>query len=233
VYDPLEVDLSFKLIKKLKQTLTQKWGLMGGWAVFFHVSKEYHLAFGKEYLKSRDIDICIFSKDSFLDKISEIGFRKSAYSFRYEMIYDREKSKFISEREAKNKHIFNLIYIFLDVFSPKKIEGVNSWVIKDLSQAKIENIDNFPVIDVNSLLKSKVLSFFEREKIDKEMKDACDIFALLFYSKRKIKKTREIREAVNKILTREDLTRFIAENVLGDSIKEPLVIAKLKNYLKP
>jgi len=220
---------------KLNERLTGlRFAIIGGWGVFLHVKKEYQKAFGKEYLKSRDIDVFIDAKDekSFLKIIKDLGFKESAYYFRYELIYDREEKKIVSSEEAKKRHVFNLIYVFLDVFSNRKTEKLGSWVLPELEKAEIEKIDNCPVLDIDSLLSLKITSFFEREKLDKELKDACDIYALFFYSGNKFKLNLKLKKSIEKIISRDDLQNYIAENVLGDSSKASLVVSILRKLLE-
>src|SRR3989344_3120296 len=226
MYDPLETDISYEYLIKLKDKATGlRFGIIGGWGVFFHVNEEYKRAFGRDYLKSRDIDVFIGSNDEekFDKVIADMEFKPSSYNFRYELIYDRTEKVIIPLEKAKKKHIFDLIYVFLDVFSDKKTKTVGSWVFPHLSKAKIENISNCPVLDINALIDLKATSFFEREKLDKELKDACDIYALLFYSAYKIKPNIVIKKAIEKLVSRLDLQEYIAENVLGDSLKVGLV----------
>ncbi len=231
MYDPAELDISYEYLVNLTGKATDlRWAIVGGWGVFLQVKKEYLKAFGREYLKSRDIDVFIDARDdkSFFKIIKELGFKESSYRFRYELIYDREKKKIISSEKAKSKHIFDLIYIFIDIFSNKKTNKLGSWVIPKLEKAKMERIEGFPVLDVNLLLSLKIISFFEREKLDKELKDACDIYALLFYSGKKVRLSPELKKAAEKIISREDLQSYIAEHVLGDSLKASFVAATLK-----
>lgn len=236
MYDPLETDISYKYMIKLNEKAAAlNWAVIGGWAVFLHVNDEYQKAFGREYLKSRDIDIFISSKNEeiFYKTIKALGFEESSYSFRYELIYDREEKGIIPHENAKSKHVFNLIYIFLDVFSDKKTKKIGSWVFSNLEKAKIEKIDMFPVVEINFLLELKATSFFEREKLDKELKDACDIYTLLFYSGKKIKLTQLVKKAAEKIISRPDLQEYIAEQVLGDGLKASLVSINLRRLIVP
>ncbi len=234
MYDPIETDISYEYLVKLKENLAGlRFAIIGGWGIFFQVKEEYSKAFGREYLKSRDIDVFIDAKDEgdFFKIIKEMGFKPSSYNFRYELIYDREEKRIISSEKAKKKHIFNLIYIFLDVFSNKKTKKLGSWAFSSLENAKIKNIEGYPVLNINSLLGLKISSFFEREKLDKELKDACDIFALLFYSGKKFKLSLMIRKAAEKIIPRHDLQSYIAEQVLGDSLKSSLVNVMLRKFV--
>ncbi len=235
MYDPLETDISYEYMLKLRDKLTKlEFAVLGGWAVFFHVRKTYQQAFGKEYVRSRDIDVFIDAKheEEFLKIIKSMGFKESAYKFRYELIYDREQKTIIATEESKKKHIFSLIYIFLDVFSNKETKKLGSWAMPLLSKAKIVSIEGLPVLDIQTLLSLKTASFFERDKLDKELKDACDIYALLFYSGEKIKADLSIRKAAEKIISRADLQEYIAEHVLEDRLKASLVVSALRALLK-
>ena len=231
MYDSVETDISYEyLLRLMKKAKSLRLAIIGGWGVFLLVNKEYQKAFGKEYLKSRDIDVFIDAKDEndFLKIIKELGFKESSYNFRYELVYDRAEKRIISSEKAKEKHIFNLAYIFLDVFSNKNTKKLGSWVFSNLDKAKIENVESLPVMDLNSLMDLKVVSFFEREKLDKELKDACDIFALLLYSNKKAVLSLKVKKAIDKITSRPDLQDYIAEQVLGDSLKSNLVPAMLR-----
>jgi len=235
MYDPVETDISYEYLQKLKEKITDlRWAVLGGWAVFLQVKDEYQKAFGKEYLRSRDIDVFVDHKNEqeFFDIIKGMGFTGSAYSFRYELIYDRGENKIISSERSKQKPIFNLVYIFLDVFSDKKTKMLGSWVFPKLENMKTEEIEGCPVFTVDSLLNLKVTSFFEREKLDKELKDACDIFALLFYSGKKFKINVGVKKAADKIISRFDLQEYIAEQVLGDNLIASLVKRMLEELKK-
>lgn len=234
MYDTIETDISYEYLAKLaEKAINIRWAVCGGWGVFFHVNEEYKRAFGKDYLSSRDIDVFIDSKEEtyFLKIIEEMGFKESAYHFRYELIYDREEKKIISDEHSKKKHIFNLVYIFLDVFSNRKTKKLGSWVIPDLKEAKIEKINNYLVLDTNSLLALKINSLFGREKLDKELKDACDVYALLFYSGKRVRSNLLVKKAAEKIISRKDLQDYIAEQVLGDVFKASLVNRRMNEFL--
>ena len=112
-----------------------------------------------------------------------------------------------------------MFYIFLDLFSNKPTKLLGTWCIGSLNNSKRIFIDNIPILDINSLILLKTTSFFEREKLDKELKDACDLYALVFYSEQNLELTELLKHALDKILNREDLCEFISEQVLRDSLK--------------
>lgn len=231
MYDPVETELSYSYLSKLQEGCKElRWALLGGWAVYLQVQDNYQRAFGKEYLRSRDIDLYIDAVDQtkLAEVIRKLEFIPSAYHFRYELIYAREEKRILSIEEAKQKPIFNLIYLFLDIFSDRETKAVGSWVFPELKTTEREFILEMPVLSVSSLLNLKTNAFFQREKLDKELKDACDIYALLFYSNTKAVITIPLRKAIEKIITRVDVQKFIAEQVLGDSLKSDLVLYSLR-----
>jgi len=243
MYDILETDLSFEYLKKIsriKNTI-----LIGGWATYFYVNENYRKAFGLEYIKSRDIDIFIKSiyLSKFIKEIKKLGFTPSPYFFRYELIYNRNKNKIVTEKEARKQPIYDLVYVFLDLFTDQKSE--NAWYLDIFKKTKIFKIEKagsfdsgvfdvnkYIVCDINTLLELKCVSFFEREKLDKEFKDACDIYALLIYSEKIFKVTKNIKNSIEKIIKRRDLSEFIAENVLRDVTKVNIVISNLAKIIK-
>ncbi len=225
MYDILETDLSFEYLNKIikiKDAL-----IVGGWAVYSYVNENYKRAFGIDYLKSRDIDIFVkIEKLSFFIKeIEKLGFVPSSYFFRHELIYNRNEKKVINEKEAKKYPIYDLIYVFLDLFTNKKSD--NAWSMDILNKATGYPIGNIKVVDIQSLLEMKCFSFFEREKLDKEFKDACDIYTLLIYSGRRFRVVKNVKKAIEKIIKRRDLGEFIAENVLRDITKINIVNSSL------
>lgn len=206
--------------------------IIGGWATFFHVNRNYNRAFGKDYMGSRDIDIFVDAahEKAFSEIIRDLGFEASGLRFRYEKIYDRESNAFI--KNSQIRELFNIIYIFLDVFSNAETKIIGSWFdLEPLKKIEVEVIDNVEVADITTLVQMKCIAIFARDKADKENKDACDLFSLLFYSGKKIQPTTYLKMAVEKIMGRDDLLYMIAEHVFLDPAKQGLVSAQLKKFL--
>lgn len=229
MYDSLETDLSFKYLQKIERIESAV--IVGGWAIYYYINETYKKAFGVDYLKSRDIDVFVKKRylENFLKLIENMGFVSGSYFFRYELIYSRSKEKIIDRKESRKYPVHDLIYVFLDLFT--EVESKKAWFIDILKKAKFIKIEGIKVIDFNSLLKLKCLSFFEREKLDKELKDACDIYSLLVYSGRKIIAHENIKKVAEKIINRRDLGEYIAENVLKDITKINIVYNSLKKFL--
>ncbi|MBI5871950.1 hypothetical protein HZB88_02595 [archaeon] len=236
MYDPLETDLSRKEMAAIfKESIGVPICLIGGWASYFYVNEKYKRAFGKEYMGSRDIDIFFDSKKEkeFLKVVNKRGFTKNGFQFRYEKIYDRESQLFITLKQAKRKQLYNLIYIFLDLFSNEETKLLGSWwdlePLKNISFVKIED---FFVADIDTLIALKCTAIFTRDKADKENKDSCDLYALITYSGRKIIPTRLLQKAIEKILSRPDLLYALAEHVILDPSKQSIVEVTLRDKLK-
>ena len=84
-------------------------------------------------------------------------------------------------------------------------------------------VSSFEVTDVDTLIDLKCHALFERDKADKENKDACDLYSLIRYSNQKITLTPLLKKAIEKILNRSDLLYTISQHVLLDAGKQNIV----------
>ncbi|MDI6738102.1 MAG: hypothetical protein QME12_06335 [Nanoarchaeota archaeon] len=236
MYDPLETDLSLNELKALfHESRGIPIALIGGWASYFYVNENYRRAFGKDYMGSRDIDIFFesASEANFAKAVYSRGFTKNGLKFRYEKIYDRQTKTFITQEQAKKKPIFDLIYIFLDLFSNQETKELGSWWdLEPLKKVSFLKVDNFMLVGIDTLIALKSTALFARDKADKENKDACDLYALIKYSGKPIQPTELLKKAMEKLLSRNDLIYAISEHVLLDPSKEGIVNFTLREKLK-
>lgn len=236
MYDPLETDLSRKELTAIfKEATGIPICLIGGWASYFYVNETYKRAFGKDYMGSRDIDIFFDPKQEkeFFKVVTKRGFTKNGLRFRYEKIYDRENKTFVTPEEAKRKPLYDLIYIFLDLFSNEKTDLLESWWdLEPFKRTSYFQIHEFFVADIDTLIASKCTAIFARDKADKENKDACDLYALIAYSDKHIKPTLLLQKTMEKILHRSDLLYTIAEHVLLDPSRQSIVEVTLRDKLQ-
>ncbi len=236
MYDPLETDLSQKELAAIfKESAGIPICLIGGWASYFYVNEKYKRAFGKEYMGSRDIDIFFDPKKEkeFSKVVHKRGFTKNGLPFRYEKIYDRESKTFVTPEEAKRKPLYDLIYIFLDLFSNEKTDLLGSWWdLEPFKRTSYFKVNDFFLADIDTLIASKCTAIFARDKADKENKDACDLYALVAYSDKLIISTTLLQKAIEKILSRSDLLYTIAEHVLLDPSRQSIVEVTLRDKLK-
>ena len=253
IYDPLETEASRKVLLELLDELKpgENFGLVGGWAVYSLINENFLRATGREFLRSRDIDVFIDCKSSFPRQfartIKKIGFAPGEYRFRYTLILDRDSMKKLSEDEARRKQAFELIYVFLDVLGNGESDAVGVWPneivtkVIDRKAVKILAIDGRKVFvpKEDFLFLLKVDSFLKRETKEKRMKDACDIYGLLFYSPTKILELVKEDTWKSEIASRglgamlEDETmEFIAGVLFGDKLKSGLVRRNLSQLLE-
>lgn len=236
MYDPLETELSKnELIALFKEAKDLKICLIGGWASYYYVKDNYKRAFGQDYMGSRDIDVFFdpkIEKEFAKVVIDKMGFTKNGFQFRYEKIFDREAKRFISTTEAKKKHVYDLIYIFLDLFSNEPTRVLGSWHdIGEMKKISVDMVEGFKVADIDTLVALKCTALFARDKADKENKDACDLYALLVYGKKDIQPTLLLQKAITKILERPDLIYAIAEHVLLNPSRQSIVEVTLRDKL--
>src|SRR3989338_2064496 len=171
MYDPVETDVSLKELKLIVADCKDKnipTCIIGGWGTYFYVNENFVRAFGKSYLESRDIDI-FFNSDKekeFSEIVFSHNFEKNGMPFRYEKVYHRELKRFMTIEEATKEYSFNLIKIFLDLFSDRDTKILGSWILEPLKKVTFEFIDGYPVADINTLAELKAIALFERDKAD-------------------------------------------------------------------
>jgi hypothetical protein len=252
IYDPLETEASRKILLELLDEfkLNKSFGLVGGWAVHSLISEDFLRATGREFLRSRDIDVFIDCRGDFPREftrvVKKIGFAPGEYRFRYTLTLDRDSMIKLSEREAKRKQTFELIYVFLDVLGNAESNAIGVWPneivgkIIDEKAMKLLAIDGKRVFVPREdlLLLLKIDSFLQRETKEKRMKDACDIYGLLFYSRTKIldalkKDSWKVERAERGIeaMLGEEILEFIASELFGDRLKSGLVRRNLSQLL--
>ncbi|MEW6221861.1 MAG: hypothetical protein AB1476_00860 [Candidatus Hadarchaeota archaeon] len=251
IYDPLETEASKKILLELIDELqpSESFGLVGGWAVHSLVGEEFLKATGREFPMSRDIDVFIDCEGSFPREfaraIGKVGFTPREYKFRYTLILDRNSMDKLSEREARGRQAFELIYVYLDVLGNKESSKLGVWpneIVGRIIGEKATKVITIggrqvPVPRGDLLLLLKTEAFLQRETREKKMKDACDIYGLLFYSSTRIKLSRGepwkvelLRRGVGGMLE-EEILDFIAAELFGDRLKSGLVKRGLDQLL--
>ncbi|MBD3405287.1 MAG: hypothetical protein GF411_04010 [Candidatus Lokiarchaeota archaeon] len=208
IYERMETDASFDALKILANELPEPLILMGGWAVNLTVNKSYSEEHNAPYLGSRDVDLGFHIdvdasieelKDSNFSKtlgiLKAIGYWESGTS-RFCRIRDKRTGKTLSEKEAGEIPFFDLFYLYIDPIVDR-IHPKNDEVfkIKPIDEPLLSDaIDHGRMIEIqisgkillvpqpDVLLAMKLSSFSNRTKDDKKIKDACDIYALIWHS---------------------------------------------------
>ena len=208
LYDQLEVDTSFQVLQTLSHQLPEPFVLLGGWAVFLTVNDRFEEENGQKYLGSRDVDLgfhvdpewsieelgnCVFARAQTI--LEEIGYIPMGTS-RFCKIIHRETGRTISEDKAKNIPQYDLFYLYVDPI----VDNIHSrhneiFKIKPIDEPFLAGVfeeDIFSDLDImdskillpnpDTLIGTKLKSFPNRDKFDKKIKDACDIYSLLWYS---------------------------------------------------
>lgn len=253
IYDPLETEASRRILLELLDELgfSPDFGLVGGWAVHSLIGENFLRATGREFLRSRDIDVFINCKGDFprmfSGAIRRIGFVPREYRFRYTLILDRDSMKKLSGEEARGRPIFSLIYVFLDVLGNRESGEVGVWPNEIVARILSRGATRPLVMDGRKVLVPtedflfllKVDSFLKRETREKRMKDACDLYGLLFYSPirilellRKERWKAKMASQGLEALLEEDAPEFIGEALFGDRFKSGLVRRNLLRQLE-
>ena len=125
----------------------------------------------------------------------EIGYIPSGTS-RFLRIINRETEETLTEEQAKSIPQFNLFYLYVDpivdiihpkhyeVFSIEPIDEPLLSVAFEKERFETMEYENIPILipTPEILIATKLMSFLGRDKEDKRIKDACDIYSLLWYS---------------------------------------------------
>jgi len=132
IYDPLETEASKRILLELLDELgsDRRFGLVGGWAVHSLINRSFLEATGREYLRSRDIDVFLDCTGDFPGRFARVlgrmGFVPGEYRFRYTLILDRESMGKLDEK-AREKQPSELIYVYLEVLGYRECEAVGVW----------------------------------------------------------------------------------------------------------
>ncbi len=65
MYDDTEIEISYKYLSKVISKLNEPICILGGWAIFFTVNKNFQSQMKRVYIGSRDIDLGFNSISSF------------------------------------------------------------------------------------------------------------------------------------------------------------------------
>ena len=223
MYAEFETRTSYKYLQKVISALEEPICILGGWAVFLHVNKNFKKAQGRQYLGSRDID-----RGFHLDKNATIEqMKNSALSKSLDILQDKLKFKSVSFRLLREVHteteeeieegkiipahfifpmyvdvlVDNIPTKFKDVFRFQPAdEPLLSFVFEE--QKHREELKEFHkklwLPKPELLLATKLNALKHRDKEHKKVQDICDIFALLWYSK---EKPQELKKRIVQFLT--------------------------------
>jgi len=208
MYPEFETRTSYKYLKQVISALNGPICILGGWAAFLHVNQNFQRAQGRPYLGSRDIDLGFHldnnasvkqMKESVLAKSLDILQNKLKFepvSFRLLKEIHTETEEEISNNQIIPAHFIFPMYVDVLVDNiPKKFkeifhfqpadEPLLSFVFKDKKyRDEIKELSKRLWLPKPELIiATKLNALTLRDKEHKKIKDLCDIFALLWYSK--------------------------------------------------
>lgn len=231
MYPEFETKTSYKYLKQVVTALEEPICILGGWAVFLYVNKNFQKAQGRPYLGSRDIDIGFhLDKNATAEQMKNSALAKSLYilenklkfksvSFRLLKEIHTETQEEIGEGQIIPPHYIFPMYIDVLVDNiPKNFKEIFHFQPADEPLLRFvfeyekyrEELKGFNKIlwlpKPELLLATKLNALVLRDKEHKRIKDLCDIFALLWYTK---DKPQELKEKMLRFLEIEDIKSVI------------------------
>jgi hypothetical protein len=213
LYEPIEMEVSAKYLEQVFRAIKGDVCLIGGWATYHIVGRNFEAANARKYIGSRDIDIGFhidkgWSKEQLkrsefsatIGLIEDIGFRP--VSFRFVKDFDSETGRELTAEESARLSLFQIFQLYVDPvvdYIHPKIRNVLGFVPLDEPLLSLVFADRLYTTtklfgvsvllpEPHVLLAMKLNSVINREKEHKRIKDIADIYALLWFSDLKLTK---------------------------------------------
>jgi len=207
VYEPVEIQISEKYLEKVFRLIKGNICLLGGWATYQIVNKDFERTTGRKYIGSRDIDIGFHIDKNWTEKqlktsefcaaikrIENMGFR--SVSFRLVKDFHLETGRELMPNESVKLPQYQIFNLFVDPVVDHihpRIKPLLGFVPIDeplLSLVFAERLNTTTKLfgtDVmlpktHVLLAMKMNSVITRDQQHKRIKDIADIYALLWFS---------------------------------------------------
>jgi hypothetical protein len=238
MYAEFETRTSYKYLQKVIGALYEPICILGGWAVFLHVNKNFQKTQGRPYLGSRDIDLGFhFDEGATIEQMKISALAKSInvlqtklkfkpISFRLLKEIHTETEEEIAEGQTIPAHFIFPMYIDLLVdYIPPKFKDVflfqpadepllrfafeNKKHREELTQFKKKLLLPKPEV----LLATKINALKHRDKEHKKVKDICDMFALLWYTK---EKPHEFKKKVTELISEKKIKTSLSTITKAD-----------------
>jgi hypothetical protein len=211
LYEPNEIDISEKYLEKVFRQIKGGACLLGGWATYHLVNKNFEKVNGRKYIGSRDIDIGFHIDKSWSEEqleksefstainlIEDMSFK--SVSFRFLKDFHLETKKELTPEESAKLPIYQIFQLYVDPvvdYIHPKIRNILGFVPIDepllslVFADRIYTVTNLFGTSIllpkpQVLLAMKLNSVPNRDKEHKRIKDIADIYALLWFSDRKI-----------------------------------------------
>lgn len=232
LYQDYEVQVSQSQLSEVLSTLGGEVCLLGGWAVYTTVNKNFADSQGRNFVGSRDIDLGFHVDLSWDDtglehslfasaikRIVDVGFEP--VGFRFVKYFHTETRKELSAEAARKTiqaFIFNMyVDLLVDKIHPnsKRLLGFVP-VDEPLLSEVFDSGKSVPVNVLRSkvmipepavLLAMKLSSVSNRDKEHKRIKDIIDIYGLLWYSDERLD---VIRTKLFRIISKERVASVVS-----------------------
>ena len=229
LYENYETEISKNNLVTVLSKVTKPLCLLGGWAVYLTVNENYRKDKGRSYHGSKDIDLGFhFSKNESEESLINSAFNQSikalegigfyTVGFRLVQHYHRDTQMALTEEQAKKIPLYDMFDLYVDPMVdniPDKIQNVLGFRPADekllgivFEKGQFVEMEEFevkiriPTADV--LLATKLISLPRRNKDHKKWKDVADIYALVWYSGKKVT---ELKSRVLNLLSQKDVRK--------------------------
>lgn len=230
LYQKYETENSYTYLRQVVDLLEEPVCILGGWAVYFSVNETYKKEKGQNYLGSKDIDLG-FNLDANIDKsqLKNTMMQKTIsllekdrfcpIGSRYYKDISIEDGRELTHEESKTEFSHNVFKMYVDLlvdkihpdfkeifrFDPYD-EELLSLVFENPKNrtelVKFKKLLWLPSPEI--LLSTKIKSLPDRTE-EKKIKDICDIYAISFFSNKKVK---DLITASKTILEKEKFERL-------------------------
>lgn len=230
LYQKYETENSYTYLRQVVDLLEEPVCILGGWAVYFTVNETYKKEKGQNYLGSKDIDLG-FHIDANIDKsqLKNTMMQKTIsllekdrfcpLGSRYYKDISIEDGRELTHEESKTEFSHNVFKMYVDLlvdkihpdfkeifrFDPYD-EELLSLVFENPKNrtelVKFKKLLWLPSPEI--LLSTKIKSLPDRTE-EKKIKDICDIYAISFFSNKKVK---DLITAPKTILEKEKFERL-------------------------
>lgn len=225
MYHDQETEISYHYLKEVIRHLKEPISIVGGWAVYFVVNKNFQKEHQLPYLGSRDIDLGFSNPETAkeaLKRLVELGFKR--ISFRYFKQIHTETGKELGLQEAKNTPLHYIFPMYVDPImaetdpSMKAKLGftpIDEPLLKPVFADKRFRTEitafgkKVMIPHPKVLLAMKLNSLPNRDKEHKKIKDICDIVSIIIYSETDLDfsfNKRQIEKAIS-CITKNDVVK--------------------------
>ena len=207
MYTESEIEISKSNLSTVVSNIKEPVCLLGGWAVYATVNRNFSAELGRSYIGSRDIDLGFHVDETWRDEqLQRSAFSKSVQILkdmgyygigsRFVQHHDLETKKPLAENESRNRPKYEMFDLFVDLIVDNIHPRTKALLGLDpIDEPLLTNVfsDNRFVVSryfgkktmiphPDVLVSMKINSVLNRPKEDKRIKDMADIYSLMWYS---------------------------------------------------